>query len=460
MALHPSRSFSLRSTLGLTAALTALLAAACDASSSDGSHDDADASASFNPDAGSQAAPDGTALAVDAAAPPSARDIELARMQAHLDSLYGQSDIVHRFTTAFGDDVDCVPFQKQPGYARVSSLDGIAPVIAAPFRFAQPSAEAGFGSGVDAGGHARSCPAGAVPIRRVKLAELARFATLEDFFRKAPAQAIPPNVGTDSFVHDHAVYQSQVANWGAQTTLNVWNPAVAPNTFSLSQLWVVRGTNADLQTVEAGWTADRIRKLDDAEARLFIYSTAGNYTNPNKTDCYDLTCKAFVQMADSRILIGGKFDKTSVFAGEQRELTLRWQFCPATECKAWEGWWLRYDGGATSEWVGFYPRAMFNAAGLYNQGSRLDFGGEVAYAPGPHPTTSMGSGQIPAAGFGRAAYQTNLLRITTEHSWATFDGLLVQSAEAPSCYDSGGLTAPARQQAQSFYFGGFGGACK
>lgn len=242
----------------------------------------------------------------------------------------------------------------------------------------------------------------------------------------------------------------------------MWNPAVAPNTFSLSQLWVVRGANADLQTVEAGWTADRIRNVDDAESRLFIYSTAGNYENPNKTDCFNLECKAFVQLADSRILIGGKFDKTSVFDGEQRELTLRWQFCPATECKAWEGWWLRYDGGATSAWVGFYPRKMFSAKGLYNEGSRLDFGGEVAYAPGPHPTTGMGSGQIPSAGFGRAAYQTNLMRITTDHAWATFDGLLTQSAEAPTCYDSGSLSTPVRQQPQSFFFGGsgYGGACK
>lgn len=115
----------------------------------------------------------------------------------------------------------------------------------------------------------------------------------------------------------------------------------------------------------------------------------------------DLSCKAFVQLADTHVLIGGKFDKSSVLDGEQREFTLRWQFCPATECKAWEGWWLRYDGGATSEWVGFYPRNRYSANGLHDEGSRVDFGGEVAYLQAAsHPTTDMGSGQAAAAGFG------------------------------------------------------------
>ena len=326
---------------------------------------------------------------------------------------------------------------------------------------------AGFGDGVDGAGHARSCPSGAVPIRRLTLAELARFASLEDFFAKTPHHDVAPNgsavVGPYGDLHEHAFYQSVVPNWGGQTTLNLWTPAVAARTLSLSQLWVMRGDGADLQTVEAGYTADRFRHPDDGDSRLFIYSTSDNYENKALTGCYDLECKAFVQLADTHVLIGGKFDKSSVFDGEQRELTLRWQFCPATECKAWEGWWLRYDGGATSEWVGFYPRSRYSAKGLHDEGSRVDFGGEVAYFQGAsHPTTDMGSGQAAAAGFGRAAYQSNLLRITTDHAWASFDSLLLQGDEAPSCYESGALIALPRIPTRSFYFGGTGysEACK
>jgi hypothetical protein len=463
---------ALRHRLGIAAAILApLFAAACapsgDASPSSGTDEGADAAASASPDAGSQLAADASPANADAAPPLTARQLEVARMQAHLDSLYAQADVVHRFTTALGDGVDCVPFQKQPGYAQVGSVSGAPPVLAAQSLGFHAAAVAGFGDGADASGNVRACPPGAVPIRRLTIAELARFATLEDFLAKTPSRAIAPNgsavVGPDAAIHEHAVYQSSVANWGGQTTINLWTPAVDSQTFSLSQLWVVRGTDANLQSVEAGYTADRFRHADDADSRLFIYSTTDNYVNASPTGCYDLTCKAFVQLPDTHVLLGGKFDKSSIFDGEQREFTLRWQFCPATECQAWEGWWLRYDGGATSEWVGFYPRARYSGSGLHDQGGSIDFGGEVAFfSGGSHPMTDMGSGQIGSAGFGRAAYHTNLLRITPEHSWASFDSLLMHGAEAPSCYDTGALVTPGRVPTRLFYFGGngFSEVCK
>ena len=468
----PRHPLVLRQRLGLAAAILApLFAAACapsgDASPSAGADDRTDAAASSSPDAGTELTADASSSNADAAPPLTARQLEVARMQAHLDSLYAPTDVVHRFTTAFGDAVDCVPFQKQPGYAQVGSMSGAAPTLAVPALGNRAAAVAGFGDGADASGNVRACPTGAVPIRRLTLAELTRFATLEDFFAKTPSRVIAPNgstvVGPDLAIHEHAVYQSSVANWGGQTTINLWTPAVDPQTFSLSQLWVVRGSDANLQSVEAGYTADRFRHADDADSRLFIYSTTDNYVNASPTGCYDLTCKAFVQLPDTHVLLGGKFDRSSIFDGEQREFTLRWQFCPATECQAWEGWWLRYDGGATSEWIGFYPRARYSAAGLHDQGDRVDFGGEVAYLPGgQHPMTDMGSGQIASAGFGRAAYQTNLLRITTDHSWASFDSLLTHGAEAPSCYDTGSLVTPGRLPTRSFSFGGngFSEVCK
>jgi len=451
-----------------------LLAAACepasDAPASGTPSDGSDAGASTASDASSPATRGSSATADAAASALSPRALELARMQAHLDSLYSPSDVVHRFTTAYGDAVDCVPFQKQPGFAAVGSLPGAPPVLATQSQLTlRPGAVAGFGDGADAAGNVRVCPAGAVPIRHLDIAELARFATLQDFLAKTPAHTVAPNgtaiLGPDKAVHEHAVYQSSIPNWGGQTTLNLWTPAVAPQTFSLSQLWVSRGTDADTQTVEAGYTADRLRKPDDGDSRLFIYSTTDNYlnANPNALGCYDLECKGFVQLANTHVLLGGKFDKSSVFDGEQREFTLRWQFCPAIECQAWQGWWLRYDGGATSEWVGFYPRYRYSSNGLLDEATRVDYGGEVAYFPGgAHPTTDMGSGQIASAGFGRAAYQTNLLRITTDHAWASFGSLLIHHDEAPGCYGSGPLVSLARVAEEQFFFGGNGysEACK
>jgi hypothetical protein len=464
MPRHPS-CFFVRRTLGLAASGVAFLAAACEPSG-DRSHEETGAPAAFAPDAGSASAPD-AAPGPDADAAPalSARDLELARMQAHLDSLYAQSSVVHRFTTALGDDVDCVPFDKQPGFAQVGSLDGAAPVLDAPARLGTPSSSAGFGDGVDAAGNARSCPASSVPIRRRTIEDLARFATLEDFLAKVPAHVLDLVDGF-AFSHEHGAHTVAVPNWGGQTTLNVWNPAVEPNDSSISQLWVHRGAGPDHQSVEAGYIADPNHNRGDAQSRLFIYSTTDNYNVLNSANCYDLTCKAFVQLANTHVLIGGRFDRTSVANGEQREFTLRWQFCPATECKAWEGWWLRYDGGATDEWVGFYPRSRYSANGLHDQGDNLDFGGEVAFKrAAAHTTTNMGSGELPALGFGAAAYQTNLLGITTGHAWATL-GAMRDIMPAPGCYQVGPIqtvgAAQKRQAEQQFFFGGTGysEACK
>jgi Neprosin len=403
MSLDPPRSLVRRR---LVAGVTALLSAACESSPSGNALDGPDPSGGFTPDAGSAPSLDG-GLGADAAAPPSARELELARMQAHLDSLYAQPDVVHRFTTALGDEVDCLPFGKQPGFAQVASLDGAPPVLQAQARVDRPASLAGFGDGVDASGRARSCPATAVPIRRRTLHDLAAFATLEDFLAKTPSRVLDLVDGV-GFSHEHGALTTEVPNWGAQTTINVWNPAVEPHDLSISQMWISRGTGGDHQTVEAGYEADPAHNSGDARSRLFIYSTTDNYDVFNKTNCYDLTCKAFVLLAGTRVLIGGRFDKASTLNGEQRELTLRWQFCPANECRAWEGWWLRYEGGATAEWVGFYPRSRYSANGLRDQGGRIDFGGEVAFVRGKvHTTTDMGSGQPPAGGFRSAAYQTN-----------------------------------------------------
>ncbi|MDB4937272.1 MAG: hypothetical protein JWP87_4244 [Labilithrix sp.] len=441
-------------------AFAAMTGIACEPSN-DSTPTDLTAAAEPSSAPGTEAFPSRRPDAAAAAAPPlTARQLELARMQTHLDSLYAQSDVVHRFTTAGGDPVDCVPFEKQPGFSQVASSNGAAPVLAAQPGLARLSSAAGFGDGVDAAGNVRSCPSGAVPIRRWTIADLARFETLEDFLAKEPVHVRDQLDGL-GFNHEHAYYSSSVPNWGAQVTLNVWNPAVEPNDFSLSQAWVFGGPEKHLQSVEGGYLAYP-KLYGDTASRLFIYSTTDSYDVFNKTNCYDLGCKAFVQVADSHVLLGGKFDKTSANNGEQREFTLRWQFCPATECQAWEGWWLRYDGGAMSEWVGFYPRKRYDSPGLRDGGDRIDFGGEVAFVRGAaHTTTDMGSGQPASGGFGVAAYQSNLLRITTGHAWAGM-GAMSNLDQAPTCYSAGRLISPPRIPTQTFFFGGTGysEACK
>ena len=449
MALHLSNSFVRRR---LAVGLLAVLVGACESSSSQTSNGAPKPTGGFTTEAGAANSTDGGAE-VDVAHGPSARDLELARMQAHLDSLYAQSDVVHRFTTALGDDVDCLPFQKQPGFSQVGSLDGVAPVLQAEARFERPPSLAGFGSGLDGSGRARACPAAMVPIRRRTLDDLKAFATLEDFLAKTPSR-VRDLVDGLGFTHEHGALTTDVANWGAQTTINLWNPAVEAHDISISQMWISGGSGAEHQTVEAGYEADPDHNRGDARPRLFIYSTTDNYNVLNKTNCFDVTCKAFVLLPGTHVLLGGTFDLASVQNGEQRELTLRWQFCPATECKAWEGWWLRYEAGPTAEWVGFYPRNRYSANGLRDQADRIDFGGEVGFVRGKtHATTDMGSGQFPERGFGSAAYQTNLRTITTGHAWAQLD-TMNEILQTRDCYrvSSGSSTF----QTGMLFFGGAG----
>lgn len=61
--------------------------------------------------------------------------------------------------------------------------------------------------------------------------------------------------------HEHAIgYMRGDMLYGAQATLNVWNPTVQePSEFSLSQIWVLAGTfNNDLNSIEAGWQVRNI----------------------------------------------------------------------------------------------------------------------------------------------------------------------------------------------------------
>ncbi len=446
----PRSSFVIRPRLAV--GLIAVLVGACEGASSDTANGALDPSGGFATEAGAASNDDGGSEA-EGAPGPSARDVELARMQAHLDSLYSQGDVVHRFTTALGDDVDCLPFQKQPGFAQVGSLDGAAPVLQAETRFERPASLAGFGSGVDGAGRTRACPATSVPIRRRTLDDLRAFATLEDFLAKTPSR-VRDLVDGFGFTHEHGALTTPLANWGAQTTINLWNPAVEPHDISISQLWISSGSGADHQTVEAGYEADPEHNRGDARPRLFIYSTTDNYNVLNKANCYDLTCKAFVLLAGTRVLLGGAFDQASVPGGEQREFTLRWQFCPATECRAWEGWWLRYEAGPIAEWVGFYPRNRYSANGLRDKAERIDFGGEVGFVRGKtHTTTDMGSGQLPERGFGSAAYQTNLLSITTGHAWAPLD-IMSEITQTRDCYR---VSSPQiTSQTGMLFFGGTG----
>jgi hypothetical protein len=202
-----------------------------------------------------------------------------------------------------------------------------------------------------------------------------------------------------------------------------------------------------LETIEAGWQ-NYAQKYGDYNSRLFIYFTPDNYDSGG---CYNNDCGKFVQTNNS-IVLGGKFNGYSKFGGTQWVTTIRWQRKSTTG-----DWWLRVDG----KWIGYYPKSLFDGAGLKYKASRVDWGGEILdTVDSRHTSTDMGSGKFPSSGYGQAAYTRNIRYITPSTSkWAI--PTLTTSRTNAKCYDIA-VTRSTGSWKTYFYFGGSGynSACR
>lgn len=392
---------------------------------------------------------------------------EIAKANSYLARRVDPAAVRQTLKTAGGRGVDCVDIHAQPAVANNPALRGqpvqLAPRSATPLFAAAPAggaADSAFEPLVDqAGAQVAGCPDGTVPVAKVTFQDLSRFASLRDFFAKVPSHMgraaapqtsiQPPYHWGPTSQHQYAHAYRYVTNWGASSNLNVWNPYTELNSeFSLSQIWVVGGSGSGLQTLEVG--SQKYRDLyGDYEPHLFIYSTRDNYNN---TGCYNNTCGDFVQVSSS-IYPGAKLSPVSTYNGTQYEIQAQW-------FKDMDGgaWWLQIQG----QWVGYYPRGLYSTAGVANRAAEIDFGGEIIDNRNLnlHTSTDMGSGQFPAAGWQKAAYQ-RLLRYnyttTTNPNtvWYTDVTGLTTSRSDPACYDISYYTGDANWHTY-FFFGGPG----
>ncbi|MGH7489655.1 MAG: neprosin family prolyl endopeptidase, partial [bacterium] len=247
--------------------------------------------------------------------------------------------------------------------------------------------------------------------------------------------------------HEYAHAAKAAYNIGSQALFNLWSPLVEQNDeFSLSQLWETRGIYSDntLQTVEFGWQVFR-NKYGDSKAHLFLYSTSAAYTTGS--GCYNLDCSRFVQTSSS-VVIGSSFSNYSSIGGTQYELPLVAYRDPASQ-----NWWLKFNG----TWVGYYPNSLFNASGISNFASSIDFGGEIINdaVGGVHTATQMGSGHFASGGYGTAAY------IKTIQYWDTNGNLynaggLSPNATNPTDYNLALFSSSDPNWLTYFFFGGPG----
>jgi hypothetical protein len=375
---------------------------------------------------------------------------EVARMKAHFENLYDASHVRHSFSLPSGDAVDCVDVDKQPA-TRHPAMSGHSIATPPPAIDPKGPAEAPKGAGeveaflkpgtLNAQGVEMACPKGTVPIRRVGAEELTRFRTLEDRFRKHPGDQ--PRTGDmghpfsteqesgeplqaptygPSTLHQHSMGYQYVANTGASFTNDVWEPFVETGSeFSLGQVWVVGGSGNNLQTLEAG-SQTFYNLYGNWAPHLFIYSTSNNYISQG---CYNLDCGRFVQV-NSSIVIGGNLS-TSAWGGAQVELGITYLLYNGN-------WWLQVNG----VWAGYYPGYLYNAAGVANGATIVEFGGEIiddrSAHPSRHTETGMGSGAFPASGYDYAAYMRNMYYYATDGATTYWTALTPYTDDA-SCYD-------------------------
>jgi len=382
---------------------------------------------------------------------------EAARMHAHLMSLYGGVTVRHSYALD-GQVFDCLPVRRQP------SLRGAGPVAIEP-----PPAEGigdrhpvapvdvvvdqGIPFGADDGhGNRIGCAAGEIPMRRLTPANLARFGTLANFFRKGPGTAGRPHgAPLAAHVHKYAHAYQNVANIGGTSYVGLWKPHVdtaADEVFSLSQHWYTNYKGTTLQTAEVGWQ-NYPNLYGVNRPVLFIYWTADDY---NKTGCYNLDCKAFVQ-TDASVHLGAGFKNYSTYGGTQYSVKLTYLLQKGK-------WWLGVGvAPGTSDgirWVGYYPATIYGTGKMATGARDIDYGGET---DGSVEWPPMGSGHFAAEGGGKAAYQRRIRWFSASGgSWVSHDANLTASEPSPTCYTIDVHNAAAQPAFRShFYFGGPGG---
>jgi hypothetical protein len=320
---------------------------------------------------------------------------ELATMKRYLSERDDPRILRTRVKGSDDDEWDCIEKRYQHGFDR--PIDS----------FSTPPEEpiGGSPAGVNVLALAQTtyeelptrCPEGTIPRHRITFEELSRFHTLKEYFAKGSE---PPATQGPIGGHQYAVLRNDSVNHnGVQAVLSIWQPYVELDSeFSVQQLWAVGGwTNpptAKMQTVEAGIQIFP-NKYGDRRPHLFIFFTPDNYTN----GCYNQECTGFVQ-TDNRIPLGAAFSTVSTPGGPVYESPFQIQQNPGGD------WWIKVN----NIWVGFYPASIFATTGLRDGGNKIEFGGEIVdkRTGGRHTQTDMGSGALPTAGAGIAAYQRGL----------------------------------------------------
>jgi hypothetical protein len=317
----------------------------------------------------------------------------------------------------------------QPSYQRLSAREKRAAARPPAFQGLEPARKPDHESRALVAPRSRRSIAstaeidGLIPMRRLSLARLARFGSLDAWRRKAPAALATPRTGPSAAVraavalpevhrYAHACVEGSGPFTGASGWFNVWKPRAEPGVFSLAQLWMTSGDDPAgplVQTIESGWQVYPDHYGHDRPALFLYFTTAGYDPSYGGSRGYNLEVPGFVQTS-SRWALGAPLPGWSRPGpgGEQLGLGLHWRRDAGSGL-----WWLFIESDTGPEPFGFYPGSLFRRGALAASARFVDFGGEVAGRPGQTGTGAMGSGAMAGSGYGRAAFIKRVATVNT-----------------------------------------------
>ncbi|KAE8698431.1 oleosin 1-like [Hibiscus syriacus] len=351
-----------------------------------------------------------------------------------------------------GDIIDCVDIYKQPAFDNPALKNHVIQMKPSfDFKEEKPSTTDESSKLVVAQTWQRSgsCPEGTVPIRRIRMEDLLRADSIDQFGRKpkeivSKSNKIKQKDGYElpSMVDESAATLVTLGSRyiGAKGDINVWNPYVeSVDDFTTAQIWVKGGPIDDYESLESGWTVFP-NLYGDNRTRFFIYWTTGS---TGTSGCFDHNCDGFVQISPE-IALGAAIEPLSREYGQQYYITIGIYKDPKTN-----NWWLKYGDGIV---IGYWAAATTQLYFLNDSSMVVQWGGMV-YSQNvkktPHTTTAMGSGQFGEGLYGKACYVQNIAVVDYYSRALEYPRWLGTWADETNCY-TGSSHFP------DFYFGGPG----
>ncbi|KAL3745769.1 hypothetical protein ACJRO7_014827 [Eucalyptus globulus] len=332
---------------------------------------------------------------------------------------------IRTFVTKEGETIDCIDGNKQ------LSLDH--PLLKNHRVQRKPSAHivnsptsSPIGKLV-AFGSREPCPAGTVPIPRVRKEDLLR--------ARSPLNNPSPFVSMDNDVSSHHMVSILVddldTKYGVDAHLSVYNLTVVEDQFSGHRLHIENGPSDHVSAIFAGWAV--YPSLNgDGLTRFITYWTGDGFRN----GCFNILCPGFVQIHRT-LTPNSPITPTSTYGGQQYEIRVHVEQDPDIA-------------------VGYWPKELF--VNLGDGGKRVSWGGE-GFSGKSKICPPLGSGHTPDGKYHHAAFFRQIYYMTGSNRNQTPLAVFERVDKSKVYGLKNDMYIPKEGFGYSFTYGGPGGTC-